>query len=227
MYPSFISGNISIFGMASALNNSMNMVKKMGRTEVESSSEGISDSLIGVLYNMSDKLILRIGLLLPTGDNEIKDNNQLLGFGMQTGFGSYGVDFLATKTWNLNVFDVGVQGGLRTFLNENSQNYTLGNTYLFNVWLAYQVISNSNLSLRLNQSFVDPIKDSSNKTMLMSSAVDSSNQHGSRTNLYVGVDYTIHSFRLGLEYGMRLNDELKGYQLKKDSELIFGVQKVF
>jgi hypothetical protein len=227
------TNTVSLSIMSSFVNKEMIMIKKMGRSEVKSTSSGLTDIKINTLVKIAEddnhRFIAKAGFVLPTGSITQEDNNTELAYGMQLGSGSYGVDLGLTYSYFLNTWSLGSQVGVLSYLNENSNDYTKGNEYLINLWISKAFTDKFNASIRFNQLSIDPLKSNEKTSMLMSSSFDPKGQHGSRNSIFLGFDYSFSGAMMGnrvsIEFSKPLGDDLSGQQLESESMTTIGWQK--
>ena len=164
----------------------------------------------------------------PTGSINEKDNGMLLGYPMQTGSGSFGVQSYLTYVHYLNNFSIGAQLGARSYLEDNDEDYRVGDFYESSLWLSYSATENFSTSLRLNQQIQDNFDYSSNRQM--SSTVDFRSLNGQFTTLGLGVNYinttNLKGHRFAIEYAKQIDSDFSGYQLQRDETITIGWQKV-
>lgn len=217
------------------ISKDMKMTRKMNREEVETHNEGIGDLTFNVLRSLIEtqeaRLVAFIGLKLPTGEIAKYDLGGQLPYGMQLGSGSYGLNIGTTYTAFKDNWSWGGQLALTKYLNENSEEYILGTTYLGNLWGAYLINNNFSTSLRYKINIKDPISSNEDDISMMSPAFDPKNYHGQRHYALVGFNYIGTTFlkghRFALEYAMPTSQNLSGYQLKSLPSFTLGWQKAF
>ncbi len=228
-----VSDFLSLTMMIPQIKNEMTMIKKMGRTEVDSISQGMGDIKISSLFKIkedeSSRFITGVGILIPTGSINEEDNETKLAYGMQLGTGSYGLNLTMTYTKMCGAWTLGSQLDLKTYLNENSNDYKLGNQYQANLWIIHSLNDNFNISTRIMQKNIDPIQSTEESVSSMSSSYNPKAQHGIRSFVFLGIDYTNSMFlkghRLALEYGKPISHQVAGYQLKSEDMIVLGWQK--
>jgi len=229
------SDSASIALMLPQIQKDMTMIQKMGRAEIRSTSQGMGDikinSLIKLMEDTDSRLILGSGLSLPTGSINEEDNGSKLPYGMQLGSGSYGLNLIATYVRTKDSWSFGSQISMTTYLNENTNDYKIGNKYQTSLWLTKSFNNQIGTSVRLTQDNKDPISSNEDSVSTMSTSFNPKEQHGTRRVAFLGLDYTNSSFltghRIALEYGIPVGFNLAGYQLKSDKMLTLGWQKTF
>lgn len=226
-----LTDKLTINIMTSFIENEMTMIRRMGRSEQKSESSAIGDTRVNALYGLIDEqkqsLILSFGVNLPTGSVDEKDNGMTLGYPMQTGTGSYGIQSSLTYTHFINSWSFGGQLSFKTMLEDNEEDFRVGDRYEVNIWGSYQVKDSFSFSVRLNHNVQDIFEFDSNRTT--SPPVDFKTLNGEWTNAYIGINYlntgNFKGHRLALEYGGEIDSNYSGFQLKRDKSLILGWQK--
>jgi hypothetical protein len=227
-----LSDKFSLMAMIPQISNKMEMIKKMGRTKVKSDSNSIGDISLTSLSKLFEKdnasFIMGIGLTLPTGQINHKKSDKNLPYGMQTGSGSYALSITSTYSKSYQDWLFGAQFRLKSYLNENTNDYKKGNEYLTNLWVQRILPYDFESSLRISQKNIDPLSSSEDSISTMSSGFSPKAQHGMRRFAYVGLGYTGFSGnKISMEFGKSIAQDLSGYQLKSDNMFMLGIQKLF
>lgn len=225
-----VSDKINFSLMVNYLSNSMDMVRRMGRSTRSMQSNNLGDTSLNLLYGHKNsneqRLISKFKLLLPTGNFQEKKSGSLLGFPMQTGVGSYALGYGLTYTKFFERSSIGTDINYLAILNRNSQDYQVGNSTVFNTWYAYNINDSISANLLFNIQARDPY--SSDITNPMSPTLDDSSQHGVRGNAKIGLNYLMkNKNRLAFDYGIPLYRDLAGYQLDQASSFTIGFQKAY
>ncbi len=227
-----LNGNTSFMLMAPYKELEMTMVKKMGRSEVTSKSAGMGDIKLGThSLLMEHKLELLVLLSLPTGSITKEDHSKRLGYKMQLGSGSYGIDLGLKYLFELgNDWAVRPEVKLMTFLNDNSEDYRLGNRYFYGVELSKAFGKSYEFALNYFHKTIDPLK-SNEDVMAMSPAIDPKSQHGNRDYLKTQFRYlgqgSLSKYELGLSYTIPLKQDLAGYQLREQNKFSMNLIRFF
>jgi len=229
-----LSDKINIALMINTIESEMNMTKKMGRTNMNMSRYSLADTKLNVLYghiNDDDTvLISKAGLSIPTGTHDFKRNDKLIGFPMQTGSGSYGLSYGVVYTKFLKSSSYGVDLNYLYFLNENNEDYKVGNQTVINTWYSYTLSDIVSVNLLYNINARDPYE--SDVDMPMSAAVDGKSQHGVRQNIKLGLNTfftqgVLEGHRFAFDYGKPVARDLAGYQLDIDETYTLAWQYAF
>ena len=207
--------------------------------EFSTDSEGLGDISISGLYSLKHddhhRIHLNIGFSLPTGDIDESDytvmpNPVTLPYPMQLGSGSYGFMPGLTYSGNNENYSWGGQGIFTFYLNDNDEDYRLGDRFKLTGWAARKVSDSLSLSGRLEANFWDDINgedDRLNKNMVPTADPDL--RGGSRLDAHIGLNYKFVSgilkgHRIALEFGAPIYQDLNGPQLETDIIATIGWQ---
>ncbi|TAH39663.1 MAG: transporter [Planctomycetota bacterium] len=213
-----------------------------GNEQFEYRSEGFGDArlwMLPVIARGQHSIVhLNAGVSLPTG--EIDENGTSAGgvmerlpFAMQLGSGT--VDLLPGITWQMQseMWSFGAQGLATLRLDENNNDYTLGNRYEATGWGAYRFASSTSASLRLDLQYwgdvsgVDPMMRPN-----VEPTADPDAQGGTRCDLYFGLNWLgigdfLSGQRIGAEVGVPVYQDLNGPQLQFDWTVLLSVELRF
>ncbi|SHJ15117.1 Putative MetA-pathway of phenol degradation [Mesonia phycicola] len=225
----------------------MRMTDDMGMamdTDFSTSSSGFGDVYVAALFQLWNKnqqeLHGEIGFGLPTGSIEQEDvtpmsngNDVILPYPMQIGSGSFSTKIGMTYLWQAEKLSGGAQANTKFFLNENDNNYRLGNQYLATSWLAMDATDFFSFSVRAEAKFAEEIDGSNpdlNRTMVTTANPD--NFGGLQLNYALGANYyftknTLKGLRFGAEMVLPAYQEPNGIQLKQKYTLNLGTQYSF
>lgn len=229
-----ISDKLTAMIMLNQIEESMTMVRKMGRTETSVSRGRLADSSLGILYGLQNddrkSFILKFSVLLPTGHHDLKRNGNLMGYPMQTGSGEIAYKYGANYTTFFNNSSLGVDFNYFHFETENDEDYKPGNKSELKTWFAYQLDDSLSVSLLYAFNALDPYRGKS--TGAMSSCKDIDAQHGTREFIQIGANKIINSgffknHRFAFEYGKPVNRNFKGYLLDITETYTLGWQLAF
>ena len=226
-----LTEKVSLALMIPQIENNMTMVKKMGREEVKSSSKGLGDIVINSLYKLESEenvqMVLATGLSVPTGSINEEDNGSKLGYNMQLGSGSYGLNLMLTYTKSFDFWSLGSQIGLINYLNQNTNDYKRGNQYHLSFWATRRVNDKLYSSLRIQQKNIDPIQSDEDSISNMSPSFNPKANHGFRRFAFLGAAYHIKGNKLEFEYGMPIGYQLADYQLAPQNMLTLAWRRGF
>lgn len=235
------SNSLTLMAMLPIVDFEMDHVTRLD-ADFKTEASGTSDIKLGGLYRLyqhhGTNIHLNIGASIPIGSIDEKDdtpmaNNTKLPYPMQLGSGTY--DLLPGITYyTLNKhWSWGAQANLTLRLNENDNNYTLGDRRNVTAWGAFQLSKMFSVSLRVDYHDWDEIDGSDPElNRLMAPTADPDLRGGSRTDFAFGANLLFPSgglagHRLAIEYIIDLDQNLDGPQLELDDTLIVGWQLAF
>jgi len=187
------------------------------------------------------ELNLRAGVSIPTGsltemDDVLTPMNQRprvrLPYSMQAGSGTW--DLLPGVTvWGHDGamgWGAQYQGTIRT--GTNGHGYRLGDSHMATVWASYMAAPWLSASLRLAGRTTRKIHGADATLAAPVQTADPDNYGGDRLDAFLGVNTIATSgplkgYRLGLELGRPIYQDLNGPQMEENWSLTLGVQKAF
>jgi hypothetical protein len=215
-------------------------------------SSGDGDIKLSALYRFylegKSKAHLGIGLSLPTGSIDEKDDTpamggrrrQLLPAPMQLGSGTF--DLLPSFTYVQQFTDwswgAQASGAIR-LESENDSNYRLGNKFELLIWAGYNLADWLGLNGGLSYALIGELKGSqkdlnTNAPMERRSVTTafSDNYGGERIDVIFGINLLkptgfLKGHRLAFDLSLPIWCDLTGYQLESGYALTFGWQKAF
>lgn len=230
----------TLFAMVPYVEKSMAHQTRMGNRFITKTS-GIGDVKVGALYDLwaveGHRLHLNVGLGLPTGGIDEKDDTpagrNVLPYPMQLGSGTYdlmpGLTYLgqnARTSWGAQLI-----GTYR--LDENSNDYALGDRYDVTLWASLVTCANASVSLRLKHTHWEDIEgaDASLNPMMIPTA-DPDLRGGDRTDFGFGINLLgtgglSSGHRFAAEILWPVRQDLDGPQLETDQSFVLGWQKAF
>ena len=228
--------------MAPMINNDMDMRLRMmnGMTrDFSTASSGIGDvkfsALIKVFSRTSQKLHLNVGVSLPSGSINERDDtpmgeNVKLPYPMQLGSGT--VDFLPGVTYLGQSADYSWGAQLSAVIRsgDNDEEYQLGNTWNAQTWLSTNLSESVSVSARLSYSkWLNIDGADSDLNPMMSPTANPDLRAGNRLDLGLGANYYVRKgplegHRIAFEYLLPATQDLDGPQLQLDSQLMLGWQ---
>lgn len=227
--------NLTLMVMVPYLENSMKHETGMG-ARFETESSGIGDvrltGLVGLAKGTNHSVHLNLGLSLPTGSIDEKDDTPMMAdaklpYPMQLGTGTY--DFLPGLTYvgNSDTWAWGAQGIARLHLGENDEDYRHGNRFDATAWAARTVGDSTDVSLRLTHAHwsnfhgADPDLNPG-----MVPTADPKLRGGDRLDASLGLAWNAHEsgHRLGFEFGVPVYQDLDGPALETDWVVVVGWQ---
>jgi len=232
-----LSDNITLMGMVSYADNSMDHLIRNGR-EFTTRSSGIGDTKLSAMVSLFDtdhhKVHWQLGVSLPTGSTTERDDtptmqDAFLPYAMQIGSGTYDILPAITYSGKNDTLSWGAQLNAVVRTGDNDEGYTLGDRLGATSWIAKDVNDHLSLSLRVNYQDKDAI-DGRNPALnpnIIQTAVPAL-QEGNRIDLLLGLNYLFdNGHRLAIEYASPIRQDLVGPQLEIDSVLSLGWQKAF
>ena len=207
-------------------------------------TSGIGDSSVTGLVTLwrSERASVHanLGLELPTGSNTERDEiltpmgmrpSPRLPYPMQLGSGSVSGIVGFTHNWRLQRFSGGNQWRSLVRLNENDQDYTLGDEHRITTWGAWRFAPRFSLSARLegfrrgNVDGIDPAIVAPVQT------ADPDRQRVRRVDFGLGLNFApggaLAGHRLALEWIKPVYQKLDGPQLENDWTITAGWQYAF
>ncbi|MDF7808272.1 transporter [Pontiellaceae bacterium B12219] len=212
----------------------MNMVMMGMSTPMQMESKGFGDLKVSSTYRLwsssAQQLLLNLAVSFPTGSiDEENAAGQHLPYPMQLGSGSYGLIPGITYSGLANGWGWGAQVNGTFYLNENYNDYTLGNRYALQAWGLRDLCKSSAVSLRLSGNRTENIDgaDPDMPSPMMTPLADPNLRAGTEVDLLAGIDYRRDVMRLAIEAGLPVYQELDGPQLETDWKVIAGLQLSF
>lgn len=234
-----INDDVTIMGMLPYVFKDMDSIRSNGQT-FSTESDGLGDIEVAGLWKAfereSDAITLELGVSLPTGDTDKRDdtpiaNNMKLPYPMQIGSGTY--DFKPAINWvaQHNEYTVGAKTAAILRTGENDDDYRLGNVYSLQGWVKRPMNEAVTISTMLEAKRWQNIHGQDTAINASTSPNnDPDRQAGSRLDFGVGVDWT-PDFLNGAEAGMSVNvplwQNLKGPQMEKHWGMMLTVRKTF
>lgn len=223
----------------------MTMMMNTNEKEFDTQTSGIGDASIGALYNIWDndgyRVHLNLSLGLPTGSITEKDyvpmqNRDIqLPYPMQLGSGSYEAHPGMTLNKQLARWSWGAQVGAKIALNENDQDYKLGNRQHLSLWAAKPINAWASTSLAVYKTWWSNIHGAAKDLTIparLNPAADPDIKGGQRLDIGLGINLlgknkVIKGHRLAIEYLIPVHQSLHGPQMETDYTLTVGWQKAF
>lgn len=216
-------------------------------------TEGLGDAKLTLLHKLWEgkrqNLLLNAGVSLPTGSIDERGfiplpppagSTPVLPYPMQQGSGSFGLIPGLTYNGQTNAFSWGAQAKGTLWLNDNSADYRLGNSFLGTAWVAKPWTSWVSTSLRLAYNLWGNIdgadaRINQNAPMPGMKSVPTAQPElrgGQRLDLLFGVNFLLplpdsiplDSTRLAVEGGFPAWQRLDGPQLGQDWQITAGLQ---
>lgn len=211
-------------------------------------TKGIGDTPVAALVTLANsdtyKLHATIGVSLPTGSTTEEDAiltpmggtpKVRLPYPMQLGSGTFDPIVGLTYAGGLLSSDTGWGYGAQwrsVFrIEDNDEDYRLGNEHDLSVWINYNWSPAISTSLRLNYMDRGEIDGIDSKIMGPVQTADPNNAGLQQLGLGLGINFagsgSWNGHRLSAEYLLPLSRETSGVQLETDAMLLFGYQYAF
>lgn len=232
---------VTLMLMAPYMLKSMQLLRRDG-LRFDTRSDGFGDlklsSLIQVWDRQDHRINLNLGVSAPTGSITEKgfvpglDNTQLP-YPMQLGSGSWGLLPGLTYLGQTGAWSWGTQFLANLRLNENSQDYRLGDEYSLTAWGAYRWSDWISTSLRVVGTTWDDIHGKDKSLIIPAGVVPTADpglRGGDRVDVLAGINLYMQSgvlqgHRLALEVGAPVYQDLSGPQLGNQWMMMIGWQK--
>tara|TARA_B100000959_G_scaffold285359_1_gene359893 strand:- start:155 stop:1159 length:1005 start_codon:yes stop_codon:yes gene_type:complete len=233
-----VSDKLTLVGMAHYLENDMDMKMMSGMTN-SAKSNGFGDFKITGLYSLASKhegsrIHLNLGLSLPTGTIDEKDDGQILGYPMQLGSGTWDLLPGITYLGQTEHYSWGAQASGILRIGENNRNYTLGDGFSVATWGARKLTDSVSVSARLKGENIGNVDGEdaaiATRRLGMDSPTFNPNSRGREVvSVGLGLNYffrgeQLKGHRFALEWETPLKEDFDGVQLKVDSIWALGWQ---
>lgn len=228
------SDNLTLSFMLPHISKKMDHERKVG-DDFTTESAGIGDVSVSGLINFFDadgiKAHFTLGLSVPTGSIDREDDGQHLPYPMQIGTGSYMSITGITVTSFFDEWSMGGQWMAFTPLNDNDNDYRVGERFEYTGWLAAQVSPHVSLSARLSYEQWANYNGRDKELAISPSTVPTADPRlraGYQIDGAVGANIALGGgHRLAAEVEMPIRRELDGPQLERNLVFTLGYQKTF
>jgi len=237
------SDNITLMAMIPVTNvNKMNLRVNMNQREFKAESSGVGDLKLSALIRGGTDFVFKVGLSVPTGSIDEKGVNPRsapravqLPYPMQLGSGSFELSFGGVYARKIGKITVASKSDFNLVLNDNDNNYRVGNRIELSSWVDYKVQKDTGISVRFkfsdwgNISGADPaLAGGLALTPPLVPTADPTLRGGTRLDMLFGIKYGgMHGGIIGLEAGFPIYQNLDGPQLEIDFILQAGLQYGF
>ena len=229
---------LTLMCMVNYISNTMNLSTRMN-TEFTTNSGGLGDltlmGLIKVFNRKRQSLHGNLGVSIPVGDIDQRDETPMmsdaqLAYPMQLGSGTWDPIFSLSYLGQSDRFSWGVQPKYILRIEENSENYTLGNRFDIVGWSAIKVSDYFSCSASLSYFDVQQIDgaDADLNPMIMP-LFDVANSKRRQLDIGVGTNFYVPSgnfnnLRLAAEMKLPIYQEVSGIQMENVFMMTFGIQ---
>ncbi len=242
-----LNDTITLMAMANYVTKEMDHITYqggMGTNQLgtfRTAPAGFGDTKFGALIGLSDTVHINAGISIPTGSVTQTDDiltpmggnpTVRLPYPMQLGSGTWDLepgityrDQSATLGWGAQV-----KGVVR--LGDNDEGYSYGNRAMATAWLASSVSPGVAISGRIQAETVGAI-DGIDANIAGPVQTANPDFHGGETvTALAGINFAatggpLKGWRLGVEGGLPLVQDLNGPQMPTDWTVTIGVQKSF
>jgi len=201
----------------------------------KTTTKGIGDTSISALIKTSPYSHATLGLSIPTGSVEEKDEiltpagtrpTVRLPYPMQLGSGTYDVITGLTFAAQRGVWNYGAQWRSVFRTGENDEGYTLGHEHKISSWLSLALQNSLSISTRLTYTDRKNINDKDPAVKLPVQSADPDRHAVERVDIALGLNWLLPDSknRLALELGIPVYQKLDGPQLETDSVITAGWQ---
>ena len=244
------SDSITLMAMGMFVSKDMNlntyqaMMNRNFLGGFNTSSKGISDLSLGVLYRIKEdensRLHGELTFQHSIGENEKKGTvltpmnvnaEMVLPYGMQIGDGSSKIIIGFTHLRDINQkFKWGNQ--VRRKFSVAKKDWAFGNQTELNTWVQYEVSQMLSLSTRIKWTQQSEISGSNTNISAPVQTANTENYGGKDTYIGFGINYLAHFLpgkkdRLALEFLTPINQNKNNLQMKSKSQVMLGYQKSF
>lgn len=223
-----VNSRLSIMAMLPYAIKLMQMQMRTG-VSFGTRSQGFADAKLQGNYaffkSERQKLLFMLGVSLPIGsinkrNNTPMANNQLLGYPMQLGSGTFDPFVGITYTYKLQSWTFGAQANTVQHAYKNSHKYALGNQYSISTWINKMFTTHVSGFLKLNGlAWGEILGADPDLNASMSPVANPNVQGGKQINIFVGMAFNGHhgffkGQQITFDVGAPLYQHLNGPQLK-------------
>jgi len=232
------SDRVTLMFMGNYISNSMDLRTRMG-VDFTTESDGLGDitvlSLIKIMNSNRQSLHANVGISIPTGDIDQRDdtpmmNNAQLAYPMQLGSGTWDPIMGLTYLGQSDKLSWGAQSKYKFRLGDNSEDYTFGNRFDIVGWGAIKVSDYFSFSTSL--SYYDTQKidgvDADLNPMMMT-LFNTANSGRSQLDVGIGTNFfvpkgSLKNLRIGAELKIPAYQNVNGIQMENTIMATFGIQ---
>ena len=242
-----ISDRITLMAMGSYVAKEMDHATYQGDMgtgrlgEFTTSPQGFADTKLAALIGLTETVHVNAGISVPTG-SITKTDDILTPMGMQPTVRVPYAMQLGSGTWDLEpgityrdqtpAFGWGAQVKGTIHLGTNDAGYRQGDRYMATAWLAYSLDQAIAVSARLQGETLGRVNGMDPNIAGPVQTANPDFQGGETLTGFVGVNSVfthgaLAGWRVGVEAGLPLVQDLNGPQMPDDWSLTVGVQKAF
>ncbi|MHA7818910.1 MAG: transporter family protein [Erythrobacter sp.] len=242
-----LTDDVTLMVMANYVTKEMDHITYqggMGTTQLgtfRTSPAGFGDTKVSALIGLSDTVHINAGVSVPTGSNGQTDDiltpmggNPIvrLPYPMQLGSGTWDLEPGITWRDQNDSFGWGAQIKGTVRLGSNDEGYSYGNRAMATAWLAASLTDAVALSGRIEAETLGRVDGIDPMIVGPVQTANPDFQGGERVTGLLGVNFaatrgSLKGWRLGIEGGLPIVQDLNGPQMPTDFTLTVGVQKSF
>lgn len=233
------SDKLTLMVMQNFIENKMELQNMMGMS-FSTSSKGLGDLKISALYglvsNERSSFHLNAAVNIPVGavdniDNTPMMDNMKLPYPMQLGSGT--VDFTLGGTYKGSISDWswGLQPLASFRTGDNSEGYRFGNQFDLTGWVSYDVARWMSLSGRFSGSKMGELDGQDDDlNPMMAPPANTLNSGYTKVRSYLGANWSFgnqpvwRDFKVGIEYGLPIYQDVNGIQMRERATINAGVR---
>lgn len=233
------SDKLTVMLMQNFIQNDMDLSNMMGMN-FSTKSSGVGDMKVALLYGLINKektsFHVNGSINLPVGDIESRDDtpmmeNMKLPYPMQLGSGTTDLTIGGTYKGATDKLSWGVQQLNTIRSGENSEGYRFGNQYELNVWSGYSFTNWMSFSIRMQGLNLKGIHGSDEElNPMMAPLANTRNSGYSKIKSFVGTNFSFgekaffRDFKLGIEYGLPIYQNVDGTQMDEQRTINLGLR---
>ncbi|MEM7779712.1 MAG: transporter [Pseudomonadota bacterium] len=242
-----LSDQVTLMVMANYWSKEMDHITYqggMGTTQLgtfRTSPAGFGDTKVSALIGLTDTVHINAGVSIPTGSNTQTDDiltpmggnpTVRLPYPMQLGTGTWDLEPGITYRDQNENFGWGAQIRGTVRLDDNSEGYSYGDRLMATTWVAASLTEGVALSGRIEAATLGRVDGIDPMIMGPVQTANPDFQGGDSVTGLVGINFaatggTLKGWRLGVEGGIPIVQDLNGPQMPTDYTLTVGIQKSF
>jgi len=227
-----VTDKLTITAMLPYVEKEMEHQTRMG-VNFTTQTSGIGDIKLGGLYSVTKNAIVGLGVSLPTGATDERDDtpmasNAKLPYPMQLGSGTYDISPSITLKFDHNDFTFGGQLNAVIRTGDNDENYRLGNQANATIWAGYTIndyIGVSARALAQTKGNINGTDADLNPNMV--ATADANNHGGETLDIGLGINGIYNDARIAGEVLIPVEQKLDGPQMENALKFTLGVQYAF
>lgn len=242
-----VSDRITLMAMANYVTKEMDHITYqggMGTTQLgtfRTSPAGFGDTKLAALIGLSERVHINAGISIPTGSNTQTDDiltpmggtpTVRLPYPMQLGSGTWDLEPGLTYRDQNDQFGWGTQVRGTIRLGTNDEGYAYGDRLMATAWVAKSLTPGVAISGRIEAETLGRVDGIDPMIMGPVQTANPDFQGGERVSALAGVNFAVprgalRGWRLGVEGGLPLLQNLNGPQMPTEYTVTIGLQKSF